>query len=297
MQKKNKRTSNLIFNSVLIALVAVSTLTASVMAGCSDNSESAETGATKVITETEIVTDVIPMTEYVTVTDDDGNVIGTEVVEVTNSSDSDSGSSVSDNSSSSGSQVSANSVSSANSKSSDSSTASGSSKSSNSSSSSSSSKNSDSSSSSNTSSSDNNNSASDVLSIDGNKFHVGDTVTCKLNITTPTKIENFQGTIKYDDKYLELTYAKLVSPASGGGMINPNVDGIVKFNGSSGSTGYDYTSGGTLLEITFEVKAAGSTTPTVDWVIVRQLQQNGKGTNYISNGKPSGGMKASFSYS
>ena len=298
MQNKNKKKSNLFFNCLIIALAAVSTLSASVMAGCT-NSESSETSATTVVKETQIVTEIVTVTENVTVSDESTTEIAGESSAESSEQGADSGDSsqgLSNNN-----QSSAQASSSASSKASGSSnTSSVSSSSKTSSSSSKTSSSTSTSSSSKTSSSSgntSNNASSDVLSIAGNKFHVGDTVTCVLNITTPEIVENYQGTLKYDDKYLEATSAKLENPAKGGGLLNYKKSGLVIFNGSSASTGYDYTSGGEMLTVTFKVKAAGSTTPSVDWVVVRQLSSGINGTNYISDGKPANGMKASLSYS
>ena len=306
MQNKKNKKSRLFLNCLIIAMAAVSTLSASVMAGCSDN-ESSETSATTVVKETQIVTEIVTVTENVTVSDENGTEGAGE--SSAESSEQGADSSNSSQSSANGNQSSAqasgyaSSGSSASSKassvSSSSKTSSSSSKTSSSSSktSSSSSKTSSSTSTSSSSGNTSNNASSDVLSIAGNKFHVGDTVTCVLNITTPDIIENYQGTLKYDDKYLEATSAALESPAKSGGIFNYNKSGLVIFNGSSALTGYDYTEGGKMLTVTFKVKAAGSTTPTVDWVVVRQLSTGISGTNYISNGKPANGMKATLSYS
>ena len=299
MQNKKNKKSRLFLNCLIIAMAAVSTLSASVMAGCSDN-ESSETSATTVVKETQIVTEIVTVTENVTVSDENGTEGAGE--SSAESSEQGADSSNSSQSSANGNQSSAQAsgyASSGSSASSKASSVSSSSKTSSSSSktSSSSSKTSSSTSTSSSSGNTSNNASSDVLSIAGNKFHVGDTVTCVLNITTPDIIENYQGTLKYDDKYLEATSAALESPAKSGGIFNYNKSGLVIFNGSSALTGYDYTEGGKMLTVTFKVKAAGSTTPTVDWVVVRQLSTGISGTNYISNGKPANGMKATLSYS
>ncbi len=146
--------------------------------------------------------------------------------------------------------------------------------------------------------SDNNGGASGVLKIGGKSFNVGDTITCTLSIKTPELIENFQGQIVYDTKYLECTKAKFVGEARSGSVINSRTTpGIIKFNGSSAIDGYDFTDGAAMMEITYKVKGSGSTTPTEKWEIVRRLTEKGNGTNYITDGKPSKGMTSSFSYS
>ena len=297
MQNKKSGRSKFFLNISLVALLTVTTVSASMMMGCGCSNNSSEVSATpdSPVTETRVVSETQIVTEIVDVT-------GGESDDLENSSASNSSSKSNENSnsnSSDGSESSNNSSSSAN-KSSGGSDSSSQSNNSNSNSDNSSSGNSggNSQSSSGGSNSGNNGNSSSVLKIDGKSFNVGDTVTCTLSIKTPDMIENFQGQINYDTKYLECTKAKFLGEARGGSVLNYKTNpGTIKFNGSSGVDGYDFTGGAEMIEITYTVKAGGSTTPSDKWDIVRKLTENGSGINYISNGKPSNGMTASLSYS
>lgn len=273
MQKKTKK-SNWLLNSVVIALVAVSTLSASVMAGCSIDKNN--TKETKVVSETQIVTDIETVTEIVT--DSEGNTIFVEKNKDSDSKAENGGSADSDKNTD-------------NEKSEKDDTEKSESKG-DSANKSESADNSDKSDDSSSNKPADKGDSSEVLSIDGNKYSVGDTVTCRLNVTTPKVVENYQATVTYDSDYLEVTKAKLVSPAAAGGILNYKNAGVIKFNGSNISDGYDYTGGGAIVEITYKVKSAGSTTPRVKWEIIREATVEGNGTNYAD-----GGLSSEFVYS
>lgn len=288
MQNKKSVRSKLFLNTATVALLAVATASASFMmgCGCSNLSEVSATPdspvtETSVVTETQIVTEIIDVTE--------------------NAAESSKGSSDSSSSAESGENKNNNSSSSSSSGNKSNSSAGNNSASSSKNSSASNSNNSSSNNSggnSQSSVSSNNTNSSKVLKIDGKSFSVGDTVTCKLKITTPDLIENFQAEINYDTKYLECTNAKFLGEARGGSVLNyKTIPGTIKFNGSSGVDGYDFTGGAEIMEITYKVKAGGSTTPSDDWDIARKLTEDGSGVNYIIDGKPSNGMKATLSYS
>lgn len=304
MQKNKNRKSTHMLTIMLAALITVTTAATSIMTGCGEP-ESSDTNATVVINETQIVTSIVEYTEVVT--DSDGSVVETYYVDENGNSvvhnDSSSGSSSQGNGNSqSGNAGGENSEnnnnnggtsSSVNKISSGSSTNSGSKNSG----SSSSANTSNSSKSSSTNSNSGNSGSSKTLSVSGNKYNVGDTVVCELNITSPTALENYEGTLNYDTKYLKIKTAHLVDPGRAGGVCNYKSEiGKIKFNGVSIMTGFDYTDGGTLLYAEFEVIAGGSTKPSVAWEAVTQLKNKG-GTQYIQNGKPANGFKASLAYS
>lgn len=280
---------------ILAALITVTTGAASIMSGCGD-SEISDTSATKTVTETEIVTRIVEYTE--TVTDSNGNTV--------NAADSNSsGGSSSAGSGSASGPASGSNSSNGGSSSGDSSgaapnggnSASVSKSSSAANSSGSSNASSGGSSASSENSAGNNSDSSKTLSVAGNKYSVGDTVVCELKITSPTVLENFEGTLRYNHKYLKLKTAHLEGSASSSGIINyKNQTDKINFNGSNISKGFDYTGGGTLVYAEFEVVASGSTKPSVTWEAATQLKTS-NGTQYIKDGKPVNGFKASLVYS
>lgn len=316
---KNKKSKH-ILTAVLASLIIVSTLSASVMSGCGEDSST--TTETIAVPGTSVVTNVIEETYY---TDENGNVVSknneSSNSENSENSKSDSGNSADNNSSdssdssnsssksnnsSSGSSSLSNksnsdssgSSSSSNKNSNNSSNSSG--KSSNSSSnssgknSSSSSKSSSQSNSSSSSSKNNsNNSSSKTLSIDGNKYSIGNTVTCVYQLTTPENLENYQAIIKYDSKYLKVKNAEMSGPAASGSVLNYNLTNQIKFNGINISSGYNYKKTKDFVTVTYEVVAGGSTKPTFNWEVATGVSQK----SYVSDGKATNGMKLTTSYS
>lgn len=306
MQNTKNNKSKKFLNIVLVALLAVTVTSASVMMGC----DSKETSATpdSAVTETKVVSETQIVTELVDITGDDSDESGDasdsksgDSKNKSNSNNSNSNDKSDDNkengSGNSGNKSNNNAANNSGNNSDNK----------NNNSDDNGGNDSDNNSDNNADNNDNNNSgnnsdnnggASGVLKIGGKSFNVGDTITCTLSIKTPELIENFQGQIVYDTKYLECTKAKFVGEARSGSVINSRTTpGIIKFNGSSAIDGYDFTDGAAMMEITYKVKGSGSTTPTEKWEIVRRLTEKGNGTNYITDGKPSKGMTSSFSYS
>ncbi len=255
--QKNRKTSSFV-TVALALLIVVSTAAASVMAGCGESSESEK--ETKAVTETRVVTKTIESTYYEYETDSAGN--GSENSDSTKKQDS-------DNKSSSNSSKSQNNSNSSNSNGS------------------SAVKNNQSSS----SSSSNKPVSSKVCSIDGNKFRVGEKVTCEYKITAPEKLEDFAGTVKYDSKYLKVDIAR----PSQNMVMNINIKNKILFNGVNVS-GYDFRNGGTLLTVVYEVVGEGSTKTDIAWDDVTGVSKSGSGTAYIVDGKPVKGFKYSKTY-
>lgn len=140
-----------------------------------------------------------------------------------------------------------------------------------------------------------NNSSTKVCNVDGNKYNVGDTVTCTFKLKSPETLVNYQGYISYDSKYLKVTKAILGKPASSGGIINyKNVKNQIVFNGSNITTGFDYTKGGTLITVTYEVVAGGSTKTAFNWQVARGFSSN---KVYVNDGKADSGLVITKDYS
>lgn len=314
MQKNKSKKSKILLNTALVALLALATTSASMMMGCKSNSSETSATPDTPVTETRVVSETQVVTELVDVTGDESD--NSKDSSNSNSSDknksNNKNSSNSNNNSNNNNSNDNNSNNSGNNSGNNSNNNGGNNSNNNSGNNANNNgNNSDNNSDNNSNNNNNNNSdnndgnnsnnngnSSQVLKIGGKSFNVGDTVKCKLKIKTPDLIENFQGQITYDTKYLKCTKAKFVGEARGGSVINSRTTpGIIKFNGSSGVDGYDFTGGADMIEITYTVTAAGSTNPTDKWEIVRRLTEDGSGINYISNGKPSNGMTSTLSYS
>lgn len=295
----------------LASLIVLSSASAAVMSGCGENSES--TDETKTVSETQLVTVVVDET---TATDASGNTVSA----VNTGSNTSSNASSNEKNENSSSQNTNNSGSSANSSSSNS-NSNNSASSNNSSNSNNNSNNSNSNNSNNNSNSNNNNNSnssnnnssssssnknnssssnthkpvtdSNYCTLDGHKYAVGDTVTCIYKLTSPEKLENYQAEISYNTKYLSVKSAYLDGPADSGGLLNYNLNGKIKFNGSNISKGYNYTKEDNFVVVNYEIKAAGSTTPSFNWEVATGVS----GKAYVTNNKPASGLKITKEYS
>lgn len=286
--EKTKKSKN-ILSIALASLIVLSSISAAVMSGCGEGSES--TNETKTVTETELVTVVVDGTYA---TDANGNTVSAENTDSQTSSNGNGSSEKNENSSSQNSNnsgSSANSSSGGNSSNNSASSNNGNSNNNNSSSANSNSGNSGSS----TESSNTHKPVTDsnACTLDGNKFAVGDTVTCVYKLYAPEVLENYQGYISYDTKYLSVKSAKLDGPAKSGGLLNYNLNGKIKFNGSNISTGYDYTDTGSFVVVNYEIKAAGSTTPKFVWEVATGESEKA----YVENNKAVNGLKLTKEYS
>lgn len=302
--------------AALASLVAFSTMAASVMSGCGENSDEQKT--TEIVHETRIDTQIETKIETYTevVTDAQGN---TEYVEETKAvpvNNNDAGGNNSNNSGNNSGNNSANSSSNSSDKNSNSQQSSAvekseSSKSTNNSSSktdtsktnnnnnnnsnknnNNNNNNNSSSSKSDTSKADNNNSK--TLKIGGKTYNVGDTIVCTYNLTAPTVLENYQATIKYDSSKLACKSAKMSGDAKNGAILNPKIAGEISLSGVNIGDGYDYTNGGTFMTVTYEVTSGGSTSPTFNWEVACRASDS---KNLIDKkGNPASGFKLTSSY-
>lgn len=293
MHNGKAKKSKQILTIALASLIVLSATSAAVMSGCGENSES--TNETKTVTETELVTVVVDETYA---TDAKGNTVSSESK---GSDTSYNGNGNSQNNESSSSQKTNNSGSSAgssaggnNSNNSSSSNSNSGNNNNNNNNSNSSGNNSSSSSKTNKPSSNTHKPVTDsnVCTLDGNKFAVGDTVTCVYKLTSPEKLENYQAEISYDTKYLSVKSAYLDGSADSGGLLNYNLNGKIKFNGSNISKGYNYTKEDNFVVVNYEIKATGSTTPTFTWIVATGVS----GKAYVKDNKATGGLKIAKEY-
>lgn len=278
MHKSNNKKSKSLLAVILTSLIAVSALSASVMTGCGDDSATPDEAE---VVGTSIVTNTIEETYYV---DENGNVIKPDDKE-----NSDGGSSKNESSKSEKSE--SDDKNSSDKDSSDKSESNNDNK--NDDNKSESSNKTDSSSKPNSSSNKPSNNSSKTLSIDGNKFSVGDTVTCVYKLKTPEKLENFQAIVKYDSKYLKVKNAVMSGPADSGSVLNYNLDEQIKFNGTNISFGYNYTKEKEFVTVTYEVVSGGSTTPSMQWEVATGVSQK----SYVKDGKTANGMELKAYYS
>lgn len=126
------------------------------------------------------------------------------------------------------------------------------------------------------------NNSSKVLNIGSKSFEIGDTVVQTYSLSCAKDFINYQATVSYDGKYLKVVSAKLQKPASSGGILNANLDQEIKFNGVNLS-GYDYADGGAFLVVEYEVLASGSTSPSITWEVITDMNNN----SMLTNGKGS----------
>lgn len=255
--------------ALLIAVLAVSTSFASVMTGCGNKDESSSTAAT--VTSTASAANA----ENTTVANDKSES------EVTSESS---------NSQSSGSESKSESA-----QSSEKSESSGSSDSSKTESKSESSKN-DASSKNDTSKNDSGNKSSDTLSVDGHDYKKGDTVTVTYTVKSTKVLANFQGTITYDSSKLKVKKAELQSPVKSNSIVNAKNAGVIKFNGSDITSGYDFTNGGDLIVVTYAVTGTGSAKTSYLWESASTIENNKIITHIDNNGKSDGTVSLSTSY-
>lgn len=259
--------------ALLVALLAVSTSFASVMTGCGNKDESSSTAAT--------VTSTASAAENTTVAND--------------KSESELNAESSTQSSSSNSTSTANS-----SQTSEKSESNGSSDSSKTESKSESSKNDASSkndtSKNDTSKNDSGNKSSDTLSVDGHDYKKGDTVTVTYTVKSTKVLANFQGTITYDSSKLKVKKAELQSPVKSNSIVNAKNAGVIKFNGSDITSGYDFTNGGDLIVVTYEVTGTGSAKTSYLWESASTIENNKIITHIDNNGKSDGTVSLSTSY-
>ena len=125
-----------------------------------------------------------------------------------------------------------------------------------------------------------------VHTLNGSGLAVGRTLVAVL--------ENYQVTISYDSSKLSCLSAKMSEPAKNGAMLNKNLNGEIKTCGSNIGDGYDYTTGGKFMTVTYVVKAGGSTSPKFNWEIACRASDS---KNLISDsGKPASGFKLKTAY-
>lgn len=257
--------------ALLIAVLAVSTSFASVMTGCGNKDESSSTAAP--------VASTASAAENTTVANDKSeSELNTESSTQSSSSNSTANSSqTSEKSESNGSSDSSKAESKSESSKNDASSKNGTSKN-------------------DTSKNDSGNKSSDTLSVDGHDYKKGDTVTVTYTVKSTKVLANFQGTITYDSSKLKVKKAELQSPVKSNSIVNAKNAGVIKFNGSDITSGYDFTNGGDLIVVTYEVTDTGSAKTSYLWESASTIENNKIITHIDNNGKSDGTVSLSTSY-
>lgn len=259
--------------ALLIAVLAVSTSFASVMTGCGNKDVSSSTVAT--------VTSTASAAENTTVANDKSeSELNTESSTQSSSSNSTStanSSQTSEKSESNGSSDSSKTESKSESSKNDASSKNDTSKN-------------------DTSKNDSGNKSSDTLSVDGHDYKKGDTVTVTYTVKSTKVLANFQGTITYDSSKLKVKKAELQSPVKSNSIVNAKNAGVIKFNGSDITSGYDFTNGGDLIVVTYEVTGTGSAKTSYLWESASTIENNKIITHIDANGKSDGTVTLSTSY-
>lgn len=257
--------------ALLIAVLAVSTSFASVMTGCGNKDESSSTATT--------VTSTASAAENTTVANDKSeSELNTESSTQSSSSNSTANSSqTSEKSESNGSSDSSKAESKSESSKNDASSKNDTSKN-------------------DTSKNDSGNKSSDTLSVDGHDYKKGDTVTVTYTVKSTKVLANFQGTITYDSSKLKVKKAELQSPVKSNSIVNAKNAGVIKFNGSDITSGYDFTNGGDLIVVTYEVTGTGSAKTSYLWESASTIENNKIITHIDNNGKSDGTVSLSTSY-
>ena len=257
--------------ALLIAVLAVSTSFASVMTGCGNKDESSSPAAT--------VTSTASAAENTTVANDKSeSELNTESSTQSSSSNSTANSSqTSEKSESNGSSDSSKAESKSESSKNDASSKNDTSKN-------------------DTSKNDSGNKSSDTLSVDGHDYKKGDTVTVTYTVKSTKVLANFQGTITYDSSKLKVKKAELQSPVKSNSIVNAKNAGVIKFNGSDITSGYDFTNGGDLIVVTYEVTGTGSAKTSYLWESASTIENNKIITHIDNNGKSDGTVSLSTSY-
>ena len=257
--------------ALLIAVLAVSTSFASVMTGCGNKDESSSTAAT--------VTSTASAAENTTVANDKSeSELNTESSTQSSSSNSTANSSqTSEKSESNGSSDSSKAESKSESSKNDASSKNDTSKN-------------------DTSKNDSGNKSSDTLSVDGHDYKKGDTVSVTYTVKSTKVLANFQGTITYDSSKLKVKKAELQSPVKSNSIVNAKNAGVIKFNGSDITSGYDFTNGGDLIVVTYEVTGTGSAKTSYLWESASTIENNKIITHIDADGKSDGTVTLSTSY-
>lgn len=132
------------------------------------------------------------------------------------------------------------------------------------------------------------------LAIGDKHYNVGDTITCTYYLLVPNMMLNFQGRVEFDPAMLQLEDAYLIAPANFSAILNNNLDNRVVFNGSQLS-GYDFTAPGyEFLTVKYKALKTGTVDPSITFEVITDTNDNAYASE---NGVLNGGAKVWAVYS
>lgn len=111
------------------------------------------------------------------------------------------------------------------------------------------------------------NAAEDTVTINGKTYNVGDTIEVKKEITINKWLLNGQVSIPYNSdvlKFVEEEPSKMFPVANGHSLVYFDTGSKINFNFTDVTNGIDFTQGGILYDLTFEVIAGSAEEVTID---------------------------------
>lgn len=111
------------------------------------------------------------------------------------------------------------------------------------------------------------NAAEDTVTINGKTYAVGDTIEVKKEITINKWLLNGQVSIPYNSdvlKFVEEEPSKMFPVANGHSLVYFDTGSKINFNFTDVTNGIDFTQGGILYDLTFEVIAGSAEEVTID---------------------------------
>lgn len=138
------------------------------------------------------------------------------------------------------------------------------------------------------------NAAEDTVTINGKTYTVGDTIEVKKEITVNDKwLLNGQVSIPYNSdvlKFVEEESSKMFPVANGHMLVYFDTGSKVNFNFTDAVNGVDFTQGGILYDLTFEVIAGSAEEVTIDddLQVISTFPFEGDPQSEENKGKPVG---------
>lgn len=135
------------------------------------------------------------------------------------------------------------------------------------------------------------NAAEDTVTINGKTYNVGDTIEVKKEITINKWLLNGQVSIPYNSdvlKFVEEEPSKMFPVANGHSLVYFDTGSKINFNFLDVTNGIDFTQGGILYDLTFEVIAGSAEEVTIDddLQVISTFQFAGNPQSEENQGKP-----------
>lgn len=135
------------------------------------------------------------------------------------------------------------------------------------------------------------NAAEDTVTINGKTYNVGDTIEVKKEITINKWLLNGQVSIPYNSdvlKFVEEEPSEMFPVANGHSLVYFDTGSKINFNFLDVTNGIDFTQGGILYDLTFEVIAGSAEEVTIDddLQVISTFQFAGNPQSEENQGKP-----------